>query len=156
MSLNFNLMGGSLKYCVMFVLSKLSMIQAITKKINRLVFTFINVILISFTTQAQTCSISGDTSVCENAVETYTSVVTGVGYTYQWNAFGGVSIGFPVTEVMVKVRLSVSPSWDISTVRSTTSSPNFLICRLWSRKAVWVPCSRRRTFQSGECMVERR
>jgi hypothetical protein len=93
MSFIFILLGDCLIYSVMFVLSKLSMIQVITKKINRLIFTFINVFLISYSTQAQTCSISGDTSVCENAVENYTSVVTGVGYTYQWNAFGGVSIG---------------------------------------------------------------
>ena len=43
--------------------------------------------------KAQVCNILGDTTVCENEVVPYSTTNTGSGYTYQWNAFGGVSVG---------------------------------------------------------------
>lgn len=42
---------------------------------------------------AQICPISGDTTVCENEIVPYSTATAGPGYTYQWNAFGGVVSG---------------------------------------------------------------
>lgn len=46
------------------------------------------------------CPLSGDTIVCENELVSYTTTTTGTGYTYQWNAYGGVAVGStPTTSV---------------------------------------------------------
>jgi len=45
------------------------------------------------TLKAQVCNIIGDSIVCENELVSYTTSNTGVGYTYQWNALSGVSVG---------------------------------------------------------------
>lgn len=42
--------------------------------------------------QSQSCSINGDSIVCENQVSTYSTNTMGT-YSYTWNAYGGVVIG---------------------------------------------------------------
>ncbi|MCK9481306.1 MAG: PKD domain-containing protein [Bacteroidia bacterium] len=55
----------------------------------------------SMSSRAQTCSIVGDTIVCSNQVNTYSTGYAGT-YHYQWNAYGGVLTGSGT---------SVSVSW---------------------------------------------
>lgn len=54
----------------------------------------IMLLLFQLKLSAQTCSISGDSVVCADGIESYAASVSGSGpYTYQWNAFGGVASG---------------------------------------------------------------
>lgn len=67
--------------------------QIITKKLSFLSFFLLFYIGVVSNTKAQTCNIIGDSAVCENEIIAYSTSNTGAGFTYQWNALGGVSIG---------------------------------------------------------------
>lgn len=47
----------------------------------------------NFQIKAQVCNVIGDSIVCENEVVAYATSNTGIGFTYQWNALGGVVVG---------------------------------------------------------------
>lgn len=62
-------------------------------KLKNLVFLLGLLLIGNSALNAQICPISGDTIVCENEIVPYSTTTAGIGYTYQWNAFGGVVSG---------------------------------------------------------------
>lgn len=65
---------------------------------KKLLITIFSVLLFSFQfmfashVSAQSCSVSGDTIVCENQISPYTAGNIGT-YSYTWNAYGGTVVG---------------------------------------------------------------
>jgi hypothetical protein len=92
-------------------------------KLKNLVF-FLGLLFIGNSAAlGQVCPMLGDTTVCENEIVPYSTSLSGAGYTYQWNAFGGAVSGSG---------MSVNVAWGTPGVGQVTlvvrDALNIIVC----------------------------